>query len=150
MNDVHAPVIRVALVTEENPAWAQWLQNGLLAPDIVVVGRLRSGPLAEAEATALCPDILLLEADHLCAATVALLAQFPTLVICHRECETEGLQALLGGAAGLLILDETTPETLADAVRAVRHGEAILSPRITGQVLDTLTHYSITEKENQP
>ncbi len=140
MSEVKSSAIRVLIVNENNPVLAQWPLNEPFAPDMLVIGQLRPGPLAEVEAAALCPDILLLEADHLCAATATLLVQFPTLVFCRRECEAEGLQALQGGAAGLLISDETTLEAIVDAIRAVRRGEAILSPRITGQILDALAH----------
>ena len=134
------PHIRVLLVNGHDPALMAWPPHLPEADDIVVVGHLGLGPVAETDAAALHPDVILLDGEALKETGIHLLTQYPTLLLCRREDELSNLPALQGGAAGVLISDETTPEALVEAIRAVRRGEAILSPRLTGQILDALTH----------
>lgn len=50
------------------------------------------------------------------------------------------MQLLQLGARGCLVRDEGLLEKLPEAIRAVQRGETVLSPRLTGWILNTLRH----------
>ena len=138
---------RVLMVNDNDPWLAALPWRWPLTENVLLLTPVASLHTAEALAEQLHPDVLLLEACPLDAALTALLTQYPTLIIARRGDEALGLLALQGGAAGLLIIEDSTPDDVLAAVCAVRRGEAVLSPRLSGQILDVLKHESQFSKE---
>ncbi|AQZ70355.1 hypothetical protein BKM31_12845 [[Actinomadura] parvosata subsp. kistnae] len=111
-------------------------------PDIEVVGEAADGAQAVAEATALRPDVVLLDVrmpgmDGVAAAWE--LARLPVRVLVlttydHDEYVRETLRA---GARGF-VLKSQRPEEILLAVKAVAQGQAALAPSTTLRLIETL------------
>jgi DNA-binding NarL/FixJ family response regulator len=106
-------------------------------PDMEVVGSAEDGAQAVALASELEPDVVLMDVrmpvmDGL-EATRRILADraVPVKVVMLTTFDLDEYvyAALLAGASGFL-LKETRPEVLADAVRTVAGGEALLAPAV--------------------
>lgn len=113
-------------------------------PDIEVVGQAADGAEAIAQVAALDPDVVLMDLlmpvlDGV-EATRRLCAQGsrPAVIILttFRD-DTHVLQGLAAGARGYLLKD-MDHKMLADAVRTVAAGGALLNPEITAQLLPHL------------
>lgn len=112
------------------------------APDLEVVGEAGTGWEAVELAHALRPDVVCmdvqmpemdgLEATRRIAADPGLAAGVLVLTTFNRDDYL--LESLQAGAAGFL-LKNSRPEQLADAVRAVAAGDALLSPEVTRAVI---------------
>ncbi|MFF1529933.1 response regulator [Cellulomonas sp. NPDC058312] len=112
------------------------------SPDIEVVGQASNGREAVELARALRPDVICMdvqmpEVDGL-EATRRLTADpdvtAGVLVLTTFNRDDYLLESLQAGAAGFL-LKNSRPEQLADAVRAVAAGDALLSPEVTRAVI---------------
>lgn len=109
--------------------------------DIEVVGEAADGEAAIDEALRLRPDVVLMDVrmprlDGV-AATAQLTAQLPdtrVLVLTTFDLDEYAFGALDAGASGFLLKDAERGE-LVRAVRAVARGDAVLSPRITRELL---------------
>jgi DNA-binding NarL/FixJ family response regulator len=112
--------------------------------DIEVVGEASDGREALARARELAPDVVLMdirmpELDGL-EATRRLLSsdsddQCRVLILTTFDLDEYVYEAMKAGASGFLIKD-VRPEQLADAVRVVTTGDALLAPAITRRLIE--------------
>lgn len=113
--------------------------------DLVVIGEAGDGRTAIAQASALQPDIVLMDIrmpglDGI-AATEAIVRDHPgtrVLVLTTFDLDEYAFGAIRAGASGFLLKDAQRHEMIS-AVRAVHRGDAALSPRITRMLLDHVT-----------
>jgi DNA-binding NarL/FixJ family response regulator len=111
-------------------------------PDIRVVGEARTGKEAIARAHDLPPDVILMdirmpEVDGIEATRRLTAAGSPTrvLVLTTFDLDEYVYRAMRAGASGFLLKDATR-EQLADAVRSVHVGDALLAPAITRRLVE--------------
>ena len=110
--------------------------------DIEVVGEANDGREALVQARELAPDVVLMdirmpEVDGL-EATRRLLGgdgDCRVLILTTFDLDEYVYEAMKAGASGFLIKD-VRPEQLADAVRVVSSGEALLAPVITRRLIE--------------
>jgi DNA-binding NarL/FixJ family response regulator len=117
-------------------------------PDIDVVGMAADGAQAVSLASELSPDVVLMDVrmplmDGL-EATRRILADPATVhtrvvMLTTFDLDEYVYAALVAGASGFL-LKETRPEVLADAVRTVAGGEALLAPTVLRRLVDQHSH----------
>jgi DNA-binding NarL/FixJ family response regulator len=133
-------VIRV-LLADDHAAVRAGLRLMLdAAPDVEVVGEAGDGAVAVRQASALRPDVVLMDVrmpgtDGIAATraiTAAGLAQ--VLVLTTFDIDDYVFGALRAGAAGFL-LKTVEPHDLVAAVRRVAAGEGVLAPELTRRVL---------------
>ncbi len=110
-------------------------------PDIEVIGEAGNGQEAIARAAQLRPDVLLMDVrmpvlDGLQATReITAMAGAPkVLVLTTFDLDDYVYQALRWGASGFLLKDASARE-LADAVRVVAAGDALLSPGVTRRLI---------------
>jgi DNA-binding NarL/FixJ family response regulator len=137
-------VIRVLLADDQALVRAGF--RALLAAEdgIEVVGEAVDGEEAVSQASALKPDVVLmdirmprldgLEATRRIAADPAL-AGVRVLILTTFELDEYVFEALRVGASGFLVKD-TEPVDLIQGVRVVADGEALLSPSITRRLIE--------------
>ena len=110
--------------------------------DLVVVGESGDGERAVQDVARLKPDVVLMDVrmpgtDGI-EATRRIVAAHPdvrVLVLTTYDRDEFAFGALRAGAAGFL-LKNTRPEELVAAIRTVRTGEAVVSPRITAKLIE--------------
>jgi DNA-binding NarL/FixJ family response regulator len=110
--------------------------------DIEVVGEAQDGEDALAQARGLLPDVVLMDIrmpkmDGL-EATRRLLSgdgESRVLVLTTLDADEYVYEAMKAGASGFLLKD-VRPEQLADAVRVVASGDALLAPVITRRLIE--------------
>ncbi|WP_103063390.1 response regulator [Actinomyces qiguomingii] len=112
------------------------------AEDIEIVGEASDGATAVAQARALKPDVILMDVRmpgmNGIDATAAITQQFPQikiLILTTFDVDEYAFAGLRAGASGFLLKD-TRPGELAEAIRTVASGEAVVSPRITRRMLE--------------
>jgi DNA-binding NarL/FixJ family response regulator len=110
-------------------------------PDLEVVGEAANGHQAVHSAARLDPDVVLMdirmpELDGI-AATRQITARQATrvLVLTTYDLDEYVYDALQAGASGFLLKD-TPPAQLADGIRAVAGGEALLAPSVTRRLIE--------------
>ncbi|MBB4920034.1 response regulator [Streptosporangium saharense] len=114
-------------------------------PDMTVVGQAADGETALAQATALRPDVAVLDIrmpglDGL-AATARITAEVPAtrvVVLTTFGLDEYVFAALRAGAAGFMLKD-ADPGRIIDAVRVVAGGDALLDPGVTRRLIDRFT-----------
>jgi DNA-binding NarL/FixJ family response regulator len=113
-------------------------------PDLEVVGEASNGREAVHSAGRLQPDVVLMDIrmpdlDGI-AATRQITAQHPArvLVLTTYDLDEYVYDALQAGASGFLLKD-TPPDQLADGIRAVAGGEALLAPTVTRRLIEEFT-----------
>lgn len=114
-------------------------------PDFEVVGEAGDGEAAVRAVAALLPDVVLMDVrmprlDGI-AATERIARDHPrtrVLVLTTFDLDEYAFGALEAGAGGFLLKDVQRQE-LTGAVRAVHRGDAVLSPRVTRQVIARMT-----------
>jgi DNA-binding NarL/FixJ family response regulator len=109
--------------------------------DIEVVGEASNGHEAVHSAGRLEPDVVLMdirmpELDGI-AATRQIAARYPArvLVLTTYDLDEYVYDALQAGASGFLLKD-SPPDQLADGIRAVAAGEALLAPTVTRRLIE--------------
>jgi DNA-binding NarL/FixJ family response regulator len=112
-------------------------------PDLQVVGEADNGRDAIARCRELSPDVVLMDVrmpilDGI-AATRELLAPSPAiapkvLILTTFDLDEHVYAALAAGASGFLLKDVPAAQ-LADAVRTVHRGEALLAPSVTRRLI---------------
>ncbi|MFD4599845.1 response regulator [Streptomyces sp. NPDC058464] len=115
-------------------------------PGLTVVGETGNGAEAVRMASALQPDIVLMDV-HMpgmdgTEATRRILdsgSRSQVLVLTTFDLEERVYKALRAGARGFLLKD-ARPEELIAAVHAVARGDAVIAPSLTRKLLDTFAH----------
>ncbi len=111
-------------------------------PDIEVVGQAVDGADAVAKAGELGPDVVLMDIrmpgmggiEATSVITGAVGATVKVLVLTTFDLDEYVYEALRAGASGFLLKDASADQ-LAEAVRVVAAGEALLSPNITKRLI---------------
>jgi two-component system, NarL family, response regulator NreC len=123
-------------------------------PDMQVIGEAEDGRSAVKLACQLKPDVVLMDIampllngleatrqiKHDCP-------QVKVLILTMHENEEYIRQVLASGAMGYILKDAAARELL-DAIRAVQHGEAVLSPAITRLVIENYLRWGDLQSEN--
>jgi DNA-binding NarL/FixJ family response regulator len=111
-------------------------------PDICVVGEAEDGQDAVDRAAALTPDVVLMDIrmprlDGIAATRTILAAAAPpkVLILTTFDLDDYVYDALRAGASGFL-LKSAPPRELADAIRVVHAGDALLAPAITRRLIE--------------
>lgn len=110
--------------------------------DLIVVGEASDGAAAVSRASALAPDVVLMDVrmpgmDGI-AATEAIVRTHPqtrVLVLTTFDLDEYAFGAIGAGASGFLLKDAQRHELIA-AVRAIHRGDAVLAPRVTRRLLE--------------
>lgn len=132
--------IRV-LIVDDHPMVREGLRSMLSVPEIEVVGEAATAEEALARATALAPDVVMLDIQLADADGLAVLRRLKTalpqtnvlMVTMHANAEFVR-EAVRSGAAGYVLKGITRRELIA-AVHAVREGESVLDPAVLKNVL---------------
>ncbi|MFI7699814.1 response regulator [Nonomuraea sp. NPDC049480] len=110
-------------------------------PDIEVVGEAANGREAVEQAVALAPDVVLMDVRmpvmNGLEATRELLSRRPSpkvLILTTFDLDDYVYEALRAGASGFLLKDASAAQ-LAEAVRVVAAGEALIAPAITKRLI---------------
>ncbi|MCU1615099.1 MAG: putative sensory transduction protein [Frankiales bacterium] len=110
-------------------------------PDLDVVGEAVDGADAVRQAARLDPDVVLMDVRMPGTDGIEATAQITAagaarvLVLTTFDLDEYAFAALRAGASGFLLKD-VPPDVLAGAIRAVAAGDAVVSPRVTRQLLD--------------
>jgi DNA-binding NarL/FixJ family response regulator len=141
-----AQPVRVLIVDDDDLMRAGL--RGVLTTDetIEVVGEAGDGREAVYRTRLLQPDIVLMDVrmpdlDGI-SATRELLAAFPDIrvvMLTTFEQDDYIFGALSAGASGFL-LKRTRPEELVAALHTIAAGDALLSPSVTGRVIERMAH----------
>ncbi|EHN10750.1 DNA-binding response regulator LuxR family [Patulibacter medicamentivorans] len=136
--------VRVLIVDDQGLVRAGFRMILDAEDDLEVVGEAADGLEAVASAARLRPDVVLMdvrmpELDGI-EATRRILAAAPTdpprvLVLTTFDLNEHVYDALRAGASGFLLKD-APPERLADGIRTVARGEALLAPSITRRLVE--------------
>jgi DNA-binding NarL/FixJ family response regulator len=137
--------IRVLLVDDQALLRTGFRMILQAQPDLEVVGEAVDGADAVRQVAALRPDVVLMDVrmpvmDGV-QATAAIAADGATtrvLILTTFDVDEYAFAALRAGASGFLLKD-VPPTELAGAIRAVAAGDAVVSPRITRQLLDRVS-----------
>jgi DNA-binding NarL/FixJ family response regulator len=110
--------------------------------DIEVVGEAGDGETGVAQASALRPDVVLMDVrmpgTNGIEATARIVAAHPSsrvVILTTFDLDEYAFAALRAGASGFLLKD-AKPGELVGAIRAVASGDAAMSPRITRRMLE--------------
>ncbi len=142
MNEAADRPIRVLLVDDQPLMLGAFRMALRPEPDIEVVGEATDGAEAIEEARRHRPDVVLMDIrmpgmDGV-QATQALSQELDwirVLILTTFDLDEYIVDALRAGASGFLLKD-VRPEDLADAVRVVARGDALLAPSVTRRLLD--------------
>jgi DNA-binding NarL/FixJ family response regulator len=136
-------VIRVLIVDDQALVRGGFQMILSAQPDIDVVGVAENGAQAVSLVPKLVPDVVLMDVrmpvmDGLEAARRILAdpgVRTKVVMLTTFDLDEYVYAALAAGASGFL-LKETRPEALADAVRTVAGGEALLAPTVLRRLVD--------------
>jgi DNA-binding NarL/FixJ family response regulator len=123
--------------------------------DIEVVGEASNGEEAIHGAGRLDPDVVLMDirmpALDGIAATREITARHPAkvLVLTTYDLDEYVYDALRAGASGFLLKD-TPPAQLADGIRAVASGEALLAPTVTRRLIEEFARFGQARRARPP
>ncbi len=136
-------MIRLLLADDQALVRAGFASLLATQADIEVVGEAADGAEAVRQATALVPDVVLMDIrmpgmDGL-AATKAIsgdgrLGGVRVVILTTFDLDEYVFEAICNGASGFLVKD-TEPEELIRAVRVVAAGSALLSPGVTRRLI---------------
>lgn len=115
-------------------------------PDLRVVGEAAGGEEAVRLAAHVRPDVILMDVrmpgtDGI-EATKRIVAETPAsrvLILTTFDLDEYAFAALRYGASGFLLKD-VPPAELAQAIRSVVQGDAVVAPRVTRRLLDAYAH----------
>lgn len=137
------PPVRV-LLADDQPLLRQGFAMIINAePDLTVVGEAADGLEAVQLATAVHPDIVLMDVrmpglDGISATQriTASRAEVKVIILTTFDIDEYAFDGLRAGASGFL-LKNARPDDLLRGIRAVASGDAVLAPSTTRRVLDT-------------
>ena len=146
MNDRTAPgadpVIRIVIADDQALLRTGFRLMFGSTPDIAIVGEARDGEEAVRLATETHPDVVLMDVrmprmDGVTATRLIVESGGPSrvLILTTFDLDEYAFDGLQAGASGFLLKD-VPPDELISAIRAVASGDAVVSPRITRQLLD--------------
>jgi DNA-binding NarL/FixJ family response regulator len=142
------------LIADDQPLMRTGFRMILHATDdLKVVGEASDGALAAEGAARLEPDVVLMDVrmpgtDGI-EGTRRIVAATPAtrvLILTTFDVDEYAFTALRAGASGFLLKD-VPPDQLVDAIRVVASGDAVVSPRITRQLLDRYATSLPAERE---
>jgi len=143
METENAPIN--VLIAENDAPFRQairvWLKD---ADGVTVVGEAQDKSEALELVRVQRPDVILLDVDlwHLDGQRQTKISElYPgskVIVLSATDQDLLVLKALQEGAVGYLIKEECLPHEVVEAVCAVSRGEAVLTPRMLGGILDEL------------
>ncbi|MFD3436925.1 MULTISPECIES: response regulator transcription factor [unclassified Streptomyces] len=121
-------------------------------PDIEVIGEAVNGREAVSKVAELAPDVVLMDIRmpelngiEATREIVASHAESKVLVLTTFDLDEYVYQALRAGASGFLLKDASARQ-LADGVRVVAAGEALLAPTVTRRLITEFSKISQTPK----
>jgi DNA-binding NarL/FixJ family response regulator len=121
-------------------------------PDLEVVGEASDGTAAVAMASALCPDVVLMDVrmpgrDGIQATRDIAGAGLPSkvLILTTFDLDDYVYAGLRAGASGFLLKD-TQPDDLVTAIRTIASGDAVLAPGATSRLIRQFA----TQQPEQP
>jgi DNA-binding NarL/FixJ family response regulator len=120
-------------------------------PDIEVVGEASNGHEAVFGAGRLAPDVVLMdirmpELDGIAATRqITERGTARVLVLTTYDLDEYVYDALQAGASGFLLKD-TPPDAVADGIRAVAAGEALLAPTVTRRLIEEFARLGATRR----
>ena len=139
----HAPTIRLLVVDDEALVRSGFRLILQSEPGFEVVGEASDGAAAIEEALRLRPDVVLMdvrmprmdgvEATRRLTETT----DIKVLILTTFDLDAYLFDAVRAGASGFLLKD-VPPDDLADAIRAVARGDALIEPRMTRRLLDEI------------
>ncbi|MCX5342567.1 response regulator [Streptomyces atratus] len=147
-----APAIRVLIVDDQMMVREGFsvLLNAM--PGIEVVGEAVDGRQAIAQVAALRPDVVLMDIRmpelngiEATREIVAADADAKVLVLTTFDLDEYVYQALRAGASGFLLKDASARQ-LADGVRVVAAGEALLAPTVTKRLINEFSKLAETPR----
>ncbi len=121
-------------------------------PDIEVIGEAVNGREAVSKVAELAPDVVLMDIRmpelngiEATREIVAVHSESKVLVLTTFDLDEYVYQALRAGASGFLLKDASARQ-LADGVRVVAAGEALLAPTVTRRLITEFSKLSQTPK----
>lgn len=141
--------IRVLIVDDQALVRAGFAMILDVEPDIDVVGEAANGREALDAARKLSPDIILMDirmpdmdgitaTRRLCDGAMGRDGCPRVIILTTFDLDDYVYDAIRAGASGFLLKD-TPPDELADAIRVVARGDALLSPSVTRKLLEEFT-----------
>jgi RNA polymerase sigma factor (sigma-70 family) len=115
-------------------------------PDLRVVGEAADGRQAVSEVQRRSPDVVLMDVrmpglDGIEATRrIVTQTQSRVLILTTFDLDEYAFEGLKAGASGFLLKD-VSPQALLDAIRAVAAGDAVLTPRITRDLVDRFAQH---------
>jgi DNA-binding NarL/FixJ family response regulator len=130
------------LIVDDHAVFRQGLELALAqVDDLEVVGAVEEGAAGVQATAELRPDVVLMDVRMPgmtgIEAAQQITNQFPhvrVLMLTASQSEGDLFASIRAGASGYL-LKESSTEEVADAVRAVAHGQAFVSPAMTSKLL---------------
>jgi DNA-binding NarL/FixJ family response regulator len=138
-------MIRVLLVDDQSLLRMGFRLILEAEPDIEVCGEAGDGATGVSMASALHPDVVLMDVrmpgmDGIAAtASIAAEGAIKVLILTTYDLDQYVFAGLKAGANGFLLKD-TPPAELLTAIRTVAVGDAVLAPTATRRLIDQFTH----------
>ena len=136
--------LRVLLVDDQAMMRAGFAMILSVEDDLEVVGEASNGAEAIEKVVELAPDVVLMDVQMpvmdgiaACEGIVAR-SEAKVIIVTTFDRDDYLFDGLKAGAAGFL-LKNSDPEVLVNAIRAVGHGHALLSPEVTRRVIARMT-----------
>lgn len=139
--------ITVVLVDDE-PLIRRALSDTLTGGGLEVLGEAASAETAVEMVVELRPDVVLADLRLPGITGIELITQLSLLapashiLVLTRSEQNRVVEAIVAGASGY-ILKSTPPDLILSAVRATAAGEAVLSPRVAGKLLERIRERDI-------
>jgi len=140
--------VTVALVDDESLIRAALAQAIHAARGLELVGEAASGEAAIKLVVDLRPDVVLMDlrlpgtSGVEIISRLGLLAPGSRVLVLTRSDQNRVVEAIVAGARGY-ILKSAPPETIVEAVRDTAAGEAVLSSKIAGRLLERIREQNI-------
>jgi DNA-binding NarL/FixJ family response regulator len=136
------------VLADDEPLIRSALSQALSGGGLDLIGEAASGESAIEIVLSLRPDVVLLDlrlpdiSGIEVIERLSLLAPSSRVLVLTRSEQNRVIEAIVAGASGY-ILKSARPEAILDAVRATAAGEAMLSPRVAGKLLERIRERDI-------